>query len=150
MKVNILLGVAVLSVSLSPFSNFGETPEGYIHRDTANKMIGSYLASISSDTNHSNPNLNSFILNADLLRHYLNDTAIKEIKVMLAHRLDFINAGHQGENAGYRSNALTIVIAGYDSLGNYVFYSGNMIPNHATPCPRNCPDEGAASNSLLK
>jgi hypothetical protein len=150
MNVITLLGVAAISLCLNPFSDYGKTPEGYIHRDTANKMIGSYVASISPDNNPSNPNLYSFILDASLLRHYLNDTTIKEVKIMLAHRLDFINSGHEGENAGYRSNALTIIIAGYDSLGNYVFYSGNMILNHATPCPRNCPDAGAASNSLLK
>ena len=33
---------------------------------------------------------------------------------MLAHTLPYINSGHYGQNAGYRSGELTIVIAGYN------------------------------------
>ncbi len=152
MKVITLLGVTAIALYLSSCtSQKVELHEGYIGKDTANKMIESYLTSIAGDTaNLPAPNLNSLIMDADLLRDYLNNREIKKVKVMFAHRLDYINSGHAGQNAGLRSDALTIILAGYNKEGNYIFAPGNMVPNHATPCPRNCPDFGSASNNLLQ
>lgn len=128
-----------------------EIPKGYIRVDSANKMIQSYLTSIAIDTpSGSAPELNSLIMNADLLRDYLSDPSIKEVKVMFAHTLSYINDGNQGKPASYRSDALTIIFAGYDRAGNYIFSREKMVPNHAMPCPRNCPDFGSASNNLLQ
>ncbi|RYY17201.1 MAG: hypothetical protein EOO04_25770 [Chitinophagaceae bacterium] len=79
-----------------------------------------------------------------------NNPEIKRVKVMLAHTLKYINTGHGGQNAGYKSGALTIVFAGFTKDGNYVFAPGNMVPNHAVPCPRNCPDAGSAAQNLLQ
>lgn len=120
----------------------------FISKDSANKMLQSYQGSISSVDADSN--LHSLILNAEALRQYLSDTSIKEVKVMLAHTLDYINAGHQNQAAGYKPNALTIILAGYNDKGNYVFAPGNMVPNRAKPCPNQCPTTGSASSSILE
>lgn len=146
-----LLGATAIALCLSSCSRHtGEVPDGYISKDSANKMIGSYLASIQADSAQQDPDLHSLILDADLLRHYLSNKEVKQVKVMLAHTLEYINTGHAGQNAGYKSGALTIVIGGYNRDGSYIFQAGNMVPNHATPCPRNCPESGAASGSLLQ
>lgn len=152
MKVIALLGVTAIALYLSSCTpRKVEVPEGYVGKDTANKMIASYLASTAGDTaNLPAPKLNSLIMDADLLRHYLGNPDITKVKVMFAHRLDYINSGHGGQDAGLRSDALTIIIAGYNKAGNYIFSSGNAVPNHATPCPRNCPDFGSASHNLLQ
>lgn len=152
MKVTTLLGATAIALYLSSCTTKKiEIPEGYIGKDTANKMIQSYLTSIEGDTTQLQaPNLHSLIVDADLMRHYLSNPEIKNVKVMLAHTLGYINSGHGGQNAGYKSDALTIVMAGYDKAGNYVFHAIDRVPNHATPCPRNCPDAGTASQSLLR
>lgn len=121
----------------------------FISKDSANKMIQSYLNSVSVPGTIQDTNLYSLILDAQALRTYLSDTTIKGVKVMLAHTLDYINAGNEGTNAGYKSNALTIVIAGYDQNGNYVLGPGYRVPDRAVPCPVVCP-LGTAGNSLLE
>ncbi len=153
MKVITLLGMASIALTLhscNPKPGDRSDYEGYIPKDTANKMIGSYLASISSDADLQNPDVHSLIVDADLLRNYLKNPEIKRVKVMLAHTLEYINTGHGGQNAGYKSGALTIVFAGFGKDGNYIFAPGNMVPNHAVPCPRNCPDAGSAAQNLLQ
>lgn len=153
MKVITLLGMASIALTLhscNPKPESRSDLEGYITKDTANKMIGSYLTSIAGSSDVQNPDLNSLIVDADLLRDYLKDPEIKRVKVMFAHTLEYINAGHRGQNAGYKSAALTIVFAGFGKDGNYIFAPGNMVPNHAVPCPRNCPDAGSATQSLLQ
>lgn len=106
--------------------------------DSANKMLNSYLASIQgSDTA-----LHSLSFDADTLIRYLTDTSrgkIKTVRLMLAHRLDYINSGHYGRNAGYDADALTLVIAGCDTSGNYIYNSRNMVYDYCFPCPHNCP-----------
>lgn len=118
--------------------------------DSANKMIGSYLSSITSASNEDTPELQSLIMDANALRNYLSDTSIKNVKVMFAHTLDYINSGHQGQQAGYKSGALTFVFAGYNAQGNYVFAPNNMVLDHAVPCPNHCVISGSASNSFLQ
>ena len=120
----------------------------FIPKDSANKMISSYLYSISSSTNDSD--IQSLSINADSLRAYLSsNVGIKRVKLMFAHTLDFINGGGYGSQAGYQSGAFTIVIAAYDSSGNYVYMSGNKVIDHALPCPNSCPATGTAGSSLL-
>lgn len=122
----------------------------FIVSDSANRMIKSYLTSIG-DTNNvvNNNNLQSLILDADALRAYLNDNSIKKVKIMFAHKLDYINEDHFGQPAGYSPNALTIIVAGYDGNGDYVLAPGNMVPDRSIPCPTNCPVTGTAANPLL-
>lgn len=151
MKVATLLGAAAIAMTLhscKPSSSRADI-EGYIPKDSANRMIRSYLTSIGGDSNPGNSNLYSLIVDADLLRDYLGNKEIKKVKVMLAHNLAYINSGHEGQNAGYNSDALTIVMAGYNRAGNYVLAPGNVVCNHAMPCPRNCPEYGTASANTL-
>jgi hypothetical protein len=152
MKVATLLGAAAIAMSLHSCkpSHRRVDIDGYIPRDSANKMIRSYLASIDEDNDSNNPNLNSLIMNADMLRDYLSNPQITNVKLMFAHQLDYINSGNGGKNAKYSSNGLTIVIAGYNRLGNYVYAPGYMVCNHAMPCPRNCPVSGSASENTLQ
>lgn len=121
------------------------TDPNLIPVDTANRMIRSYLKSVENDDEM----LHSLILNAETIRQYLKDSSIKEIKVMFAHTLTYMNSGHEGQNAGLKSNALTIVLAGYRSDGTYVLSQGNKVPNKARPCPTSCPLIGEASNDIL-
>jgi len=134
--------------------NCGEDADytGFITKDTANIMISSYLTSIEADSAPKPvPDLNSLIIDAKELRTYLNNNRnIKKVKLMLAHTMDYINEGNSGKPAGYSSNALTIVVAGYDSAGNYVYAPGNMVPDHCAPCPTFCPVAGTAANNLLQ
>ncbi|GAA4456982.1 hypothetical protein [Rurimicrobium arvi] len=128
------------------------TISGFIPMDTANVMISSYLSSIDSDTTTGKvPDLSSLIMDANELRSYLNTHSdIQKVKFMFAHRLEYIHAGNEGKPAGYRSDALTLVVAGYDGDNNYVFASDNTVLDHCGPCPRLCPDYGTASSNLLK
>jgi len=122
---------------------------GFISTDSANKMISSYLNSISGS---SDTNLHAIIFNADSLRLMLNSTAqgrITSLKVMLAHTLPYINGGGQDQNCGYKSGQLTLVIAGYNADGDYIFYPATQVLDNGMPCPTSCPTSGTASNDLL-
>jgi len=112
----------------------------------ANRMINSYLYSINSPLNDSD--IRSFSVNADSLRAYLSNPAVKNVKLMFAHTMSYIDAGYEGQYAGYQSGAMTIVLAGYDSVGNYTYYNGYVL-DHLTPCPYSCPP-GLASSYLLQ
>lgn len=121
----------------------------FIPVDSANKMLRSYLTSVNADID-SNKQLQALIMDADALREYLSNPSIKKVKVMFAHTLDYINAGHGGENCGYTPGQLTIIFAGYDSENNYIFAPGNLVPNRAKPCPTNCSVTGTAANMYLQ
>lgn len=118
----------------------------FISKDSANKMMQSYLASIAAG---SPDDLHALILNADSMRSYLLDTSIRYIKVSLAHTLDYINAGNNGKPAGYESGALTIILAGVNSGSNYVLFGLNQVMNMAAPCPNLCWVTGTAASDLL-
>lgn len=117
-----------------------------IPMDSANKMIGSYLTSIEGKDGE----MYSLIMNADALRAYLSDTSIKNVKLMFSHTLDYINAGNEGVPASYKSGEFTIIMAGYNSAGNYIFAPNNMVLDRAMPCPSSCPTVGTASGNLLQ
>lgn len=114
----------------------------FITKDSANKMIQSYLTSIDDPNN--TEALRSLIVDADAMRKYLADTTIKEMKLMLAHTLQYINSGNQGQPAGYKATALTLILAGFNASGNYVYYDTEFILNRARPCPPLCPPAGTA------
>jgi hypothetical protein len=44
---------------------------------------------------------------------------------------------------------MTIVIAGYNNSGEYVYYNNNYVLDHCAPCPYSCPS-GAAGSYLLQ
>ncbi len=135
------------SAAVTPYGGGGSSSH-FIPVDSANKMLESYLNSINADMDTSG-NVQSFIMDAEALREYLADNSIKSVKIMLAHTLDYINAGNAGINCGYRAGKLTIVIAGYDADKNYIFAPGNMVLDRAKPCPTDCPSTGTASDMTL-
>jgi hypothetical protein len=114
----------------------------FISVDSANKMISSYLNSINYQ--HNDTELRSIIINADSLRSMLSATTseggkIVNVKLMFAHTLNYINSGGKDQNAGYQSGALTLIIAGYDSSGKYLYIPyKNMVLDYSMPCPTNC------------
>lgn len=122
----------------------------FIAVDTANKMITSYLNSINYTVNDTD--LQSLVINVARLRQYIDSmpasASITNIKLMFAHTLTYANSPRSGTFARYNSNALTIVIAAYDSNDNYVPYTGNMVLDYAQPCPPICPS-GNAGNPLI-
>lgn len=118
----------------------------FIPVDSANRMIQSYLNSIGNDAG----DLKSLIFDADSLRALLSDQPqIKKVRLFFAHTLSYINSGGEGQPCGYRSGELTIVIAGYNTSGNYLFYPAGKVPDTGIPCPSSCPSSGEASSNLL-
>lgn len=126
------------------------TPTAFIPKDSANKMIGSFLASAGAPFPDSN--LRSWTIDMDQIELYnsaaTGSNKIKKLEIKLAHTLEYINSGHSGQNAGYRNDALTVVIAGINAEGNYVYYGTDMVIDHSSACPHNCPP-GAAQYPFL-
>lgn len=123
------------------------TDTNLISRDTANKMINSYLNSINYSVNDTD--VKSFIINVATLKNFLDsEQNITQFKIFFAHTLRFINSGHANQYAGYSSNALTIIIAGVDSNGDYVYYPGTTVIDNSAHCPSNCPPGSAGNNTL--
>jgi len=151
MKAIIPAGIFITALLLgSCCSRQTEQYGAMIPKDTANKMIQSYLNSIDS-AHHESEQLYSLIVDAGTLRAYLGDTSIKELKVMFAHTLNYINAGNENKPAdGLQSGAITIIFGGYDQKGNYIFAPGERVPDNANPCPPKCPQSGTAQKNLLE
>lgn len=149
-RLSAIVLILLFTVSCKHKQDRARNYSHYVQKDTANVMIESYLQSIAPDTGEqSAPDLHSLIMDAEALREYLNNTEIKSVKFMFAHTLEYIDSGHQGQNAGYKSGALTLIVAGYDTNGNYIFSHGDRVPNHCTPCPEFCGKKGAAAGDLL-
>lgn len=119
----------------------------FIPVDTANIMISSYVKSLNSQQNVNGENLKSFSIDADSLRALLANENIRNVKLIFAHTQDYINSGNFGVFSGLQSGAMTIIVAGYDANGNYI-YLGHSVLDHAVPCPYNCPP-GIAGGDLL-
>lgn len=118
--------------------------------DSANRMIGSFLNSIDYQVNDTD--LFSIVVDAGALRQYLgevDDGPGAGIKLMLAHNLDYINAGHQNQPVGFNRDALTVVIAAFDGDGNYVLLPGGNVMDYNAICPPDCPS-GTAANPLIQ
>lgn len=154
MRILSLLGTIAAGWLIGYNSNSGNSGTGdphsvnFIHKDTANRMIQSYITSV--DAIDAEEQLYSVMLDADDIRTYLSDTAIHGVKIMFAHTLKYINAGNEGVAAGLESGALTIVMAGYNRGGNYVFAPGMRVLNNVRPCPPKCPLTGTASQHTLQ
>ncbi|MBL7717700.1 MAG: hypothetical protein JNL72_02600 [Flavipsychrobacter sp.] len=114
----------------------------FVNKDTANRMIESYLQSISAPV-HQN-SMASMIINADSLRAYLSDTSIHKMKVMFAHTRNYMNNGNFGQYCGTTSGQLTLIFSGFDENDNYKFFDGNEVMNNCKPCPTICPVNGTA------
>lgn len=113
----------------------------FIPKDTAARMVQSYLNSIQYSANDTD--LRSITINASDLRFYLDSltvsNSISNIEIKLAHTLAYIKAGGENTPAGYRSDALTFIIVGKNPAGQYVYADNNVI-DRGTPCPTNCPN----------
>lgn len=79
----------------------------------------------------------SMIMDAQLLRDYLDDTDIENVKFVLGEK-PLTPTG----------TTLTLIVAGYDSAGDYVLTSGGKILDNTSPCPSDCPT-GDAGNDLI-
>lgn len=126
----------------------GEVHSDFIPIDTGNKMLSSYLNSI--DYSDNDTDLHSLVISASQLKQYLNTApdSIAYFKLMFAHKLSYVNAGHVNTNVGYSRNAFTIIIAACDTYGNYIYANGNQVLDYSSPCPPGCPP-GEAANPLL-
>lgn len=114
--------------------------------DTANKMIQSYLDGINYTVN--TEAIKALCFNADSLRAYLSDPTIKDIKFVFANTLEYANSPHGHERPDSNSHVTTLILAGYDNKGNYVF-KDNMVYENLRPCPNECIQSGTASRNLL-
>jgi hypothetical protein len=133
----------ILTASASPANDILSE---FIIKDSADRMIGSYLSSLNPKTADSS--LRSVSFDASDLRSYLLDSSITGIKISLAHTLEYINNGGAGINAGYNYKALTLIISAYDANGNFRFFNTNNVLDFARPCPNNCPT-GQAGNAYF-
>ncbi len=79
----------------------------------------------------------SMIFDAAMLRSYLTNTNIQNIKFMLG-----VRPFGTGET-------LTLVIAGYDENGNYILTPSGNVLDYSSPCPDACPTTGNAANDYI-
>lgn len=116
----------------------------FLRPDSANKMIQSYLDS------RTNPEqLKSLIVDADALRYYLNNPDIKHIRLMLAHKMSYVNGGHTGVSGPLDGQTITIVIAGFDANNNYIYSDQGAVMDFCQPCPNDCPQNGTAQYDIF-
>lgn len=123
----------------------------FIPVDSANKMLNSYLNSISYQANDST--LRSISFDMAQLRAYTDSPAtgsdrITSIKVMFAHKLSYINSGKGNTDGHNNRDAVTFIIAAYTEDGTVRYLDGDKIMNTGAPCPTNCPP-GDAGEPLL-
>lgn len=101
----------------------------------ANQYIADFI------TNYFTPGtvpVKSMILDAGLLRTYLSNTNIQNVKFMLGER-----------PIGTNEKTLTLIVAGYDADGNYVLTQDGMVLDHLAPCPHQCPTLGNAASDYI-
>ncbi|WP_276132479.1 hypothetical protein [Polluticoccus soli] len=118
----------------------------FISIDTGNIMLNSYLNSIQNRTNE----VKSFIVDADALRYYLQNTNIKHVKLMLAHKLSYVRGGNANQYAGMDYNAMTMIIAGFGSDYDYIYSPQGAVMDFSIPCPNSCPGTGTAGQNTLQ
>jgi len=151
-QLSILTLLALCAFTSCKHHGHGSTDghgESFISIDSANKMLGSYLGSLDTANDS---NLHSLIIDANDLRDYLNSEeglSVSHMKIMFAHKLSYINAGKGNIPCGYKNNGLTVILAGYNSDNNYIYFGGKIM-NMAHPCPMDCPQSGTASSDLLE
>lgn len=125
-----------------PENDAASTPPvigAFIEIDEANGYIQEFLDNHYDPESFGTVNTKSFILNADLVRQYLADPAVKNVKLMLGVR--------EVDGTKYPS----IMFAGYDSNGDYVNAgpNKNMVLDHCAQCPPACPVSGTARQDLI-
>lgn len=108
-----------------------------IKKDSANRMINSYLLSINASENDST--LRSLTFDADTMRSYLADSRIVTLKFMLAHQPSYMNSGKYGVSCGLKAGSVTLVVVGLDENNGFIYNNRNMVYENMAPCPANCP-----------
>ena len=103
---------------------------------TANEYIEDFIAEYF-DTGKAP--VKSMIMSASLLRDYLNNADIENVKFMLGARMA----------EGEEKKVFTLVVAGYDAAGNYVLTPSGNILDHMAPCPNRCPTIGNAAHDII-
>lgn len=105
----------------------------------ANEYIQEFLDNHYDANSFGKVNTKSFILDAGLVREYLADQTITNVKLMLGVR--------EVDGTKYP----TIIFSGYDSSGNYVNAgpNKNMVLDHCALCPPSCPVAGTARHELI-
>lgn len=107
----------------------------FIAKEQANRMIRSYRLSIGYP--QKDAEIRSWQIDASALRQYLEDTSIRDIRIILAHSQGYIDAGHEGTLTKPYDFALTPVLVGIGADGGYVYRDGKVLDN-AAPCPEVC------------
>lgn len=118
--------------------------------DIANRMIKSYLNSIGYPDNQST--IRSWTLDAEALRSFIcegNGSKMSKIKVMLAHTMEYIQAGNERKAGMDKADALTLVFVGVDEENNYIYSPEGDVLDHCFPCPTQCLGSGEVANDLL-
>lgn len=132
------------NLDLNAYASMGlDSP--FLHPDTANVMIESYL-----DSRPNSNKLKSLIVDANALRYYLENTDITHLKIMFAHKQNYIyNLNGDGVDCGLDYQGLTIVIAGLDDDNDFVYSAQGAVMDFASPCPHDCPTSGTGASDLL-
>lgn len=118
--------------------------------EDANRMIKSYLNGIGYPQNQSA--IRSWTLDADALRSFIcegNGAEMSKIKLMLAHTMEYTNAGNEGKSSMDKGDALTLIIVGVDEENNYIYSPEGDVLDFCQPCPTQCLETGDAANDLL-
>lgn len=108
---------------------------GEISVSTANGYITSFI------TNYFTPGnvpVKSFFMDAQLIRDYLANPEIKNVKFVLGE-------SPLGES---NSDSLTLILVGVDSNDNYVKTVNGNVLDEVTRCPPHC-QSGQAANDLI-
>jgi len=106
--------------------------------DEANHYINDFIANYF---NTGMAPVKSMILDAGLLRDYLSNPAIQNIKFMLGERMTV--------ESGMDKKVFTLIVAGYDAEGNYILTPSGNVLDHLSPCPDLCPVVGNAANDNI-
>lgn len=142
-KTNVTPSESTGKVDYSKYALMGlDSP--FLKPDTANIMIESYLQARTNTED-----LKALIVDAEALRYYLSNPAIKHVKLMFAHKMSYVRDGGQGVYGGLNSNALTIVIAGFDAANNYIYSDQGAVMDFCLPCPVQCPENGTAGYDVF-
>ena len=100
----------------------------FISTDEANQMINDFIQNNFDQGSYGKVNVKSFLLDASLLRTYLQNTNIVSMKIAI------------GNSTTSGTKAPSLVLIGVDSSGNVVLGGpdGKCVLDHCSPCPPSC------------
>lgn len=118
-----------------------------ISRDSANRMIRSYLHAVNYSVN--TEALRAWFFDADTLRAFLQNKQIKHLKLFLAHNAEYAFSENEGVLPPLNSHVLTFILAGIDENNNYIYSDEGGPYEYALPCPPRCPVSGGSAGDTL-